>query len=87
MKLKANQEPYYLFITCLESGARKSEVLNAQWENVNLNTWSIHIPKTKNGKPRDIMIQKTRNSREWLKTKRLAKGPIFKLTAWNFRQY
>ena len=27
LKLKTNQEPYYLFITCLESGARKSEVL------------------------------------------------------------
>lgn len=87
LKLKANQEPYYLFITCLESGARKSEVLGAQWENVNLNLWSIHIPKTKNGKPRDIMIPDDEEFREWLKTNRLAKGPIFKLTAWNFRQY
>ena len=87
MKLKANQEPYYLFVTCLESGARKSEVLGAQWENVNLQLWSIHIPKTKNGKPRDIMIPDDEDFREWLKANRLAKGPIFKLTAWNFRQY
>lgn len=87
MKLKANQEPYYLFVTCLESGARKSEVLGAQWENVNLQLWSIHIPKTKNGKPRDIMIPEDEDFREWLKANRLAKGPIFKLTAWNFRQY
>lgn len=87
LKLKANQEPYYLFVTCLESGARKSEVLGAQWENVNFNLWSIHIPKTKNGKPRDIMIPDDEDFREWLKANRLAKGPIFKLTAWNFRQY
>lgn len=87
MKLKANQEPYYLFVTCLESGARKSEVLGAQWENVNLQLWSIHIPKTKNGKPRDIMIPEDDELREWLKENRLAKGPIFKLTPWNFRQY
>lgn len=87
MKLKANQEPYYLFVTCLESGARKSEVLGAQWENVNLQHWSIHIPKTKNGRPRDIMIPEDEEFREWLKKNRLAKGPIFKLTPWNFRQY
>jgi integrase len=87
LKLKANQEPYYLFTSCLESGARKSEVLGAQWENVNLNLWSIHLPKTKNGKPRDIMIPDDEDFREWLKANRLAKGPIFKLTAWNFRQY
>ncbi|WP_407304067.1 tyrosine-type recombinase/integrase [Acinetobacter sp.] len=87
MKLKANQEPYYLFVTCLESGARKSEVLDAQWENVNLQLWSIHIPKTKNGRPRDIMIPEDDDFREWLKANRLAKGPIFKLTPWNFRQY
>ncbi|KMQ80317.1 hypothetical protein BPMI_01019 [Candidatus Burkholderia pumila] len=87
MKLKANQEPCYLFVTCLESGARKSEVLGSQWENINLQLWSIHIPKTKNGKPKDIMIFEDEDFREWLKANRLAKGPIFKLTAWNFRQY
>lgn len=87
LKLKANQEPYYLFISCLESGARKSEVLNAQWENVNLDLWSIHLPKTKNGKPRDIMIPDDDEFRQWLKSNRIARGPIFKLTPWNFRQY
>lgn len=87
MKLKANQEPYYLFITCLESGARKSEVLGAQWENMNLEIWSIHLPKTKNGKPRDIMIPEDDEFRTWLKANRQGKGPVFKLTPWNFRQY
>ena len=87
LKLKANQEPYYLFISCLESGARKSEVLNAQWENVNLDLWSIHLPKTKNGKPRDIMIPDDDEFRQWLKFNRITRGPIFKLTPWNFRQY
>ena len=47
LKLKTNQEPYYLFITCLESGARKSEVLGIQWENVDFQNWSIYIPETK----------------------------------------
>lgn len=87
MKLKANPEPYFVFVTCLESGARKSEVLGAQWENVNVNMWSIFIPKTKNGKPRDIMIPDDEDFRSWLLKNRMAKGPIFKLTSWNFRQY
>ena len=87
LHLKSNQEPYYLFVLCLESGARKSEVLGAQWENVDFKVWSMHIPKTKNGKPREILIPDDPELRVWLQTNRLAKGPIFKLTPWNFRQY
>jgi len=87
MKQKANPEPYFVFVTCLDSGARKSEVLNAKWENVNFNIWSIHLPVTKNGRPRDIMIPDDEEFRTWLQTNRLAKGPIFKLTSWNFRAY
>ena len=87
MKLKSNIEPYFVFITCLESGARKSEVLKAQWENVNFQLWSIHLPTTKNGRPRDIMIPEDEEFRAWLLKNKLAKGPIFKLTGWNFRAY
>lgn len=87
LSMKTNQEPYFLFITCLESGARKSEVLGARWENLNLTSWSLYLPKTKNGKPRDIMLPEDEEFRSWLKEKRLAKGMIFKLTADNFRQY
>lgn len=87
LKLKTNQEPYYLFVICLESGARKSEVLGIQWENVDFQNWSIYIPKTKNSKPRSILVPDDEDVRNWLKEKRLAKGNVFTLTAWNFRQY
>lgn len=87
LKLKTNQQPYYLFVICIASGARKSEVLGAQWENVNLNEWFIHIPKTKNGRSREIMIPDDADLRDWLKATRLAKGSVFTLTSWNFRQY
>lgn len=87
LQLKTNQEPYYLFVMCLESGARKSEVLGVQWENVDFENWSIYIPKTKNGKPRSILVPKDDDVRAWLTKNRLAKGQVFKLTHWNFRQY
>jgi len=87
LKLKTNQEPFYLFVICLESGARKSEVLGIQWEHVNFKDWTIFLPRTKNGKERTIMIPDDDDVRDWLTTTRLAKGPVFKLTAWNFRQY
>lgn len=45
LKAKINQEPYFLFVMCLESGARKSEVLGMQWENIDFENWSIYLPK------------------------------------------
>jgi integrase len=87
LKLKVNQEPYFLFVMCLESGARKSEVLGMQWENIDFENWSIYLPKTKNGKPRSILIPDAADLRTWLLDSRIAKGKVFKLTTWNFRYY
>lgn len=87
LNLKANQEPYYLFVMCLESGARKSEVLGVQWEYIDFENWSIYLPKTKNGRPRSILVPDAADIRTWLLNSRIAKGKVFKLTTWNFRYY
>lgn len=43
--------------------------------------------RDKNGKPRSILVPSDEEFRTWLQENRLAKGNVFKLTAWNFRQY
>ena len=49
-----------IVITTLNTGMRKSEVLNLKWfDNVDLKRGSIHLAKTKNGEPRDIPINGT----------------------------
>ncbi len=37
-------------------GARKSEILNARWENVNIEQRLLTIPLSKSGKPRHIPL-------------------------------
>jgi integrase len=40
----------------LATGARKSELFNAQWQNVDLERRSWYIPDTKTGKPRHVPL-------------------------------
>jgi integrase len=48
----------------VESGMRRSEILNAKWENVNWEANTLHIPVTKNGHARTIPL--TTRAREIL---------------------
>lgn len=42
----------------LLTGARKSEILNARWENVNLEHRLLTVPLSKSGKPRHIVLSR-----------------------------
>lgn len=44
------------FILLFLTGLRKSEAFQARWENVNFRAATLHIPKTKNGKPLTIPL-------------------------------
>jgi integrase len=83
--LKANQEPYYCFIQCIYSGCRRVEALSMLWENINWKEQTFLVPKTKNGKPRDIPIEP--NFFEYLQQNKKANGKVFRLTFYNMRAY
>jgi len=53
-----NCEPhlYQIVFTALNTGMRKSEILNLKWENIDLNYDLILLEKTKNGERREIPI-------------------------------
>ena len=85
LSLKTNQEPYYVFVQCLFSGARKSEVLGMQWQNIDFQSETIFLPKTKNGRPRSIQIEST--FLKYLSENKKVTGNVFRLTHFNFRQY
>lgn len=51
-----NQELYSIIVLALETCMRQGEILNLQWENVNLRTRIAHLPQTKNGSPRDVPL-------------------------------
>lgn len=87
LKAKKFREPFYLYVLCLHSGARKGEVLGIEAGNIDFKNWSVYLPKTKNGKPRSIMIPRNKELRDWLNTHQVSKGRIFTLTASNFRYY
>ena len=56
--LLANCEPhlYPIVFTALNTGMRKSEILNLKWDNVDLKHGLILLEKTKNGERREIPI-------------------------------
>lgn len=85
LSLKDNQEPYYIFVQCLYTGARKSEVLGIEWQNINFTNKTIFLPITKNGRSRTISIEDT--FYDYLIKNKRDIGKVFKLTNWNFRQY
>ena len=85
LHLKANQEPYYCFIQCIYSGCRRVESLSMEWENIDWKKQTVLIPKTKNGKPRDIPIEPS--FLEHLKEQKKDIGKVFKLTYFNMRAY
>jgi integrase len=47
---------YLMVLIALTTGARKGEILNMRWSDVNFTERTIHLEKTKNGKPRKLPI-------------------------------
>jgi integrase len=45
-----------LFLFAIETGMRRSEIINARWADVDLVKQTLHIPVTKNGHPRTIPL-------------------------------
>ena len=45
-----------VFQVALETAMRKGEILNLTWENVYLDRRFVHLPDTKNGKPRNVPL-------------------------------
>jgi integrase len=85
LHMKANQEPYYCFIQCIYSGCRRVECLSMEWQNIDWKNKTVLIPKTKNGKSRDIPIEPS--FLEHLKEQKKDIGKVFKLTYFNMRAY
>lgn len=46
----------YALLLILLTGARKSEILHARWEDVNLDAKLLRVPLSKSGKPRYILL-------------------------------
>lgn len=44
------------FLFALETAMRQGEIWGMKWEHVHLEDKFVHIPKTKNGKPRDVPL-------------------------------
>lgn len=85
LRMKANQEPYYCFIQCIYSGCRRVECLTMEWQNIKWDEQTVFIPKTKNGKPRDVPLEPT--FFEYLKANQKTNGKVFNLTFFNMRAY
>ena len=47
---------YLMVLIALTTGARKGEILNMRWSDVDFVERTIHLAKTKNGKPRKLPI-------------------------------
>ena len=52
----ANREFYSIIVLALETSMRQGEILNLEWEHVNLRSRIVHLPETKNGSPRDVPL-------------------------------
>ena len=56
-KNSRNKHLYLIVAIALTIGARKSEILGLQWENINLDKGTVTFTKTKNRKKRTIELQ------------------------------
>jgi len=75
-----NLDFYSIVVIALETAMRQGEILNLQWEHINLKTRVAHLPETKNGTKRDVPLSvKARDAliRIGVKTK----GKVFGYTA------
>lgn len=76
----SNSELYSIVVLALETAMRQGEILNLQWENLNLKTGVAHLPETKNGTKRDVPLSlKARDALIKLGVK--SYGKVFKYTS------
>lgn len=52
----SNPEFYAIVAIALQTGMRQGEVLGLLWENVDWDRRIVHLPRTKNGEPRDVPL-------------------------------
>jgi integrase len=55
---RLTQNPYIwtVVVFAIETGMRRSEILNMTWNNVDLDCRRVHLPITKNGSSRDVPL-------------------------------
>ncbi len=68
-----------LILTVLATGMRRGELYRLRWPDVNLREGLLHIPKTKNGKPRTLRLAGAtlKGLEAWSKVRRLADDRVF----------
>lgn len=75
-----NPDLYSIVVLALETAMRQGEILNLQWEHLNLKSRIAHLPETKNGTKRDVPLSvKARDALIRLGVK--TKGKVFGYTA------
>lgn len=80
-KAATSQEMRDFVTLAVETAMRRSELFASTWDDVNIKGRTLHIPKTKNGDPRDVPL--STNAVRILKRMRGKKtaGPLFE--QWN----
>lgn len=75
-----NPDLYSIVVLAFETAMRQGEILNLQWEHLNLKSRIAHLPETKNGTKRDVPLSvKARDALIRLGVK--TKGKVFGYTA------
>lgn len=75
-----NRELHSIVVIALETAMRQGEILNLQWDHINLRERIAHLPDTKNSSPRDIPLSlKARDALVRLGVK--TKGKVFKFSS------
>lgn len=69
----------------LSSGMRRSEILNLQWENVDLQSKTVFLPDTKNGGSRTVPVLDA-EVWEWLAADKKKSGNVFNYTVNGFKE-
>ncbi|WP_372993806.1 tyrosine-type recombinase/integrase [Sulfitobacter sp.] len=52
----ATARAYHAFLFAVETGMRAGEIVGLTWANVSIDERTAHLPKTKNGFPRDVPL-------------------------------
>ena len=72
-----------LFQLALETAMRQGELLSLEWEHVDLDSQTAHLPSTKNGDPRTVPLSRKATAilRELLEPDEPTSGRVFRLSA------